>query len=118
MLENLGDQESYIGKVINYFKIAFYLILAGLKILFWPFLMLVKRFESSWKSATASSLEKIGMKERTSEDLVLSGRAQIIEVSIEASFQPLLVLYILLLILLTFNQLDRHDASTFIHHFS
>ena len=62
--------------------------------------MLVNRFESSWKSATASSLEKIEMKERMSEDLVVSGRAQIIEVSTEASFQPLLQLYLLLPILL------------------
>ena len=81
---------------MKYFKLASYVILAGLMVMLWPIIMLLKRFRSRWRTATASAQVKLAKKEETNEDLVVSARAQMLEVCIESSFQPLLQLYILL----------------------
>ena len=86
-----------------------YVIQAGLMIVFWPFLMLFLRFISTRKSAIASAQEKFDMKGDTTQDLIVSARAQIIEVSIESSFQPLLQLYLLLPTLLQFKSYDGRE---------
>ena len=65
-------------------------------VMFWPFIMLFQRFISTRESAIASTEERFITKPKRKEDLIISARAQIIEVSIEASFQPLLQLYLLL----------------------
>ena len=65
-------------------------------IIFWPFIMIFLRFRSSRNSAIATREERLKMREKRKEDVIVSARAQIIEVSIEASFQPLLQLYLLL----------------------
>ena len=78
-------------------------------IIFWPFLMLLQRFISTRRSAIATAEEKFRMKSIRKEDLIISARAQIIEVSIEASFQPLLQLYMLLPGLLQFQFYEVHD---------
>ena len=79
-------------------------------IVFWPFLMLLLRFISTRNSAIASAEEKFVMKADTKRDLIASARAQIIEVSIESSFQPLLQLYLLLPTLLEFQSYGRRDV--------
>ena len=71
--------------------------------------MLFLRFISSRKSAIASAQEKFNMKGDTTQDLIVSARAQIIEVSIESSFQPLLQLYLLLPTLLQFKSYDGRE---------
>ena len=69
-------------------------------VLGWPIWMLIARFKSAWTYAVASPQEKFDIKEKTDEDLEASARAQIIEVAIESSFQPILQLYLLLPMLL------------------
>ena len=69
-------------------------------VVLWPVWMLYTRFYSAWKSAISSPETKFKIKGQTNEDLVASARAQIIEVAIESSFQPVLQLYLLLPILL------------------
>ena len=90
-------------------KVVFYLFLAVLMIVFWPFLMLLKRWWSTRNSAIATAQDKFNMKGEVNEDLVVSARAQIIEVSIESSFQPLLQLYLLLPLLLRFESYEAND---------
>ena len=58
--------------------------------------MLVKRFQNVWRASSGTAEEKFDAKERNDEDLIVSARAQIIEVAIESSFQPLLQLFLLL----------------------
>ena len=65
-------------------------------IIFWPFLMLLKRYESAWKFAIATPQTRFDMKQEMEEDLIASSRAQILEAAIESSFQPILQLYLLL----------------------
>ena len=69
---------------------------AVVMVVFWPFLSLFRKFLSQWKLSIANAPDKIKMQAKTNEDLVVSARAQIIEVAIESSFQPLLQLYLLL----------------------
>ena len=71
-----------------------------LLIILWPFWMLVMRFRSAWKSTVSSPEKKFNMKGETDEDLVASARAQMLEVAIESSFQPILQLYLLLPVLI------------------
>lgn len=111
-MANLGGRDSCIGGVTKYFIAAFHAIVAGLMIVLWPVWMLVKRFESASRAATATSQEKFDTKGTTAEDLVVSARAQIIEVSTEASFQPLLQLYILLPVLL--SQFESYSPTEFL----
>ena len=68
--------------------------------IFWPIWMLLTRFRSAWTSAISSPQTKFNIKEEMDEDLNASARAQIIEVAIESSFQPLLQLYLLLPLIL------------------
>ena len=84
-------------------------------ILFWPFLVLFQRFLSTRSSAIATTEEVFKMREKRKEDVIISARAQIIEVSIEASFQPLLQLYLLLPTLL---DLDLLSGNQFLALFS
>ena len=78
------------------FIVAFYIARALVMVLGWPIWMLIARFKSDWTYAIASPQEKFNIKAKTEEDLAASARAQIIEVAIESSFQPLLQLYLLL----------------------
>ena len=82
------------------FIVAFYIARALVMVLGWPIWMLIARFKSDWTYAIASPQEKFNIKAKTEEDLAASARAQIIEVAIESSFQPLLQLYLLLPMLL------------------
>ena len=106
----MGFEDSCITRILLLGKIIGYLLLAGSMIIFWPFLMLLLRFISTRKSAIASAEEKFVMKADTKRDLIVSARAQIIEVSIESSFQPLLQLYLLLPTLLEFQSYGRRDV--------
>lgn len=69
-------------------------------IILWPFWMLFTRFQSAWKSAASPPQTKFNIKKEMDEDLNASARAQIIEVAIESSFQPILQLYLLLPVIL------------------
>ena len=95
-MANLERNNSCEDKLKRSAKVLFYLMLATLMILFWPFWMLVKRFQNRWRASIGTTEEKFDAKERNDEDLVVSARAQIIEVAIESSFQPLLQLFLLL----------------------
>ena len=86
--------------MIRILKIGFYLLRVLLLIIFWPLWMLVLRFRSAWNSAISSPESKFKMKGEMDEDLVASARAQMLEVAIESSFQPILQLYLLLPVLL------------------
>ena len=86
--------------MIRLIKIGFYLFLVLLLITLWPVWMLVLRFRSAWTSAISSPEDKFKMKGKRDEDLVASARAQMLEVAIESSFQPILQLYILFPVLL------------------
>ena len=77
-------------------KVSFLLFSALFMIIFWPFWMLVKRFQNLYRASSGTTEENFDAKERNDEDLVVSARAQIIEVAIESSFQPLLQLFLLL----------------------
>ena len=91
-----GGNNSYGRFFIIFLKVTYYAAQALLMIILWPFLMLFQRFVSTRNSAIATTEEKFNQKGTKDEDLIVSARAQIIEVSIEASFQPLLQLYLLL----------------------
>ena len=86
--------------MIRLIKIGFYIFLVLLLITLWPVWMLVLRFRSAWISAISSPEDKFKMKGKRDEDLVASARAQMLEVAIESSFQPILQLYILFPVLL------------------
>ena len=77
-------------------KIVLYYGKAICMVVLWPFFMLVQRFRSEWESAIGSATHRVNMQTRRNIDLAVSARAQIIEVAIESSFQPLLELYLLL----------------------
>ena len=85
-----------MDKIIRSAKILFLSISAALMIIFWPFWMLVKRFQDLWRVSSGTIEENFNAKERNDEDLVVSARAQIIDVAIESSFQALLQLFLLL----------------------
>ena len=95
-----------MDKIIRSAKILFLSISAALMIIFWPFWMLVKRFQDLWRVSSGTIEENFAAKERNDEDLVVSARAQIIEVAIESSFQPLLQLFLLLPTLVDLVRLD------------
>ena len=97
-------------------KILFYLLLALLMIIFWPFWMLVKRFQNVWRASSGTTEERLDAKERNDQDLIVSARAQIIEVAIESSFQPLLQLFLLLPTLL--NLFKLYDFNETLSLFS
>ena len=90
-------------------KIALHVTLVLLKIMFWPFVMMFRKYQSSWKYAMATTEEKFHMKTEVNHDRVVSARAQIIEVAIESSFQPILQLYLLLPLLI--NQFICYSKS-------
>ena len=105
-MANLERSNSCKDKLKRSAKVSFYLLLATLMILFWPFWMLVKRFQNRWRASIGTTEEKFDAKERNDEDLVVSARAQIIEVAIESSFQPLLQLFLLLPTLIDLMKLN------------
>ena len=81
-------------------KIGVQLSLAMVLVILWPLWMLIMRFRSAWKAAVSSPEAKFNMKEETDEDLIASARAQMLEVAIESSFQPILQLYLLFPVLM------------------
>ena len=97
VIANLKQKDNFatIG-----FKIVYYVLIAASKVIFWPFLMMFRRYQSSWKCVVATPEVKFNMKERVQKNMVASARAQIIEVAIESSFQPILQLYLLLPLLI------------------
>ena len=92
---------------IRILKIVSYLLWVLMLIIFWPLWMLVLRFRSAWNSAISSPETKFKIKGEMDEDLVASARAQMLEVAIESSFQPILQLYLLLPVLLMQLSLRR-----------
>ena len=115
-MTNLEEKNSCKDKITRFAKIIFYLVLALLMVIFWPFWMLVKRFQNVWRASSGTTEEKFDAKERNDEDLIVSARAQIIEVAIESSFQPLLQLFLLLPTLL--NLVKFYDFNETLSLFS
>ena len=98
--------------VVKCGKIIFYITRALAMIILWPFWMLINRFRSALKSALSSTQNKFDIKAQTDEDLNASARAQIIEVAIESSFQPILQLYLLLPMILIQTSCSWNDFLT------
>ena len=91
---------SLFAKLLRFCHIVFIGFQILTLITFWPFLATFKRFVSFGIAATVSAEENFRLQSKRNEDLTISIRARIIEVGIEASFQPLLQLYLLLPFLL------------------
>ena len=115
-MTNLEGKKSCKDKITRFAKIIFYLVLALLMVIFWPFWMLVKRFQNVWRASSGTTEERFDAKEMHDEDLIVSARAQIIEVAIESSFQPLLQLFLLLPTLL--NLFKFYDFNETLSLFS
>ena len=67
-----------------------------LKMVLWPFYMIWKAFVSEAKAATSSGEDYFRLTRYKDETLILQARSRIIEACTEASFQPMLVLYMAL----------------------
>ena len=81
---------------IAFLKWALFFAQTSLHILLWPLIMTFKRCCSEIQFATAYGKEKFEKQMIRRDHMIISSRARIIEVCIESSFQPLLLLYLLL----------------------
>ena len=88
-------------RVKNMFLLLLYFVLLILKLIFWPLYMIWKSFISDGKAATSSGQNYFRLTRMKDENMILAARSRIIEACTEASFQPMLVLYMALPDILT-----------------
>ena len=84
------------------------------KLVLWPFYMIFNSFISEGKAATSSGKEYFSLTRNKDENTILEARARIIEACTEASFQPILVLYMVLpdIIAIFTHSEEDHAAAT------
>ena len=91
-----GTKKSHLDKPKKMLAFLFYLFLSFLKLILWPFYMIWKSFISEGRTATSSGQNYFRLTRKKDENLILEARSRIIEACTEASFQPMLVLYMAL----------------------
>ena len=92
----IETKRSYKEGIQTMFAILFYVFSLLLKFICWPFYMIWRSFLSEGKAATSSGEDYFRLMRQKDETLILEARSRIIEACTEASFQPLLVLYMAL----------------------
>jgi hypothetical protein len=92
----IETKRSYKEGMKTVFAILLYILSMLLKFIFWPFYMIWRSFLSEGKAATSSGEDYFRLTREKDETLILEARSRIIEACTEASFQPLLVLYMAL----------------------
>ena len=78
-------------------------VTAVLYVAFWPLICHAKKFYHEGHYLTSSGEARIKERKKFEASTIVSSRAQISEVCSEASFQPLLQLYLLLPLLMTYD---------------
>ena len=91
-------------KTTKYLKtMIWYYVTAVLYVAFWPLICHAKKFYHEGHYLTSYGKDRIKERKRFEESTIVSSRAQISEVCSEATFQPLLQLYLLLPLLMTYD---------------
>ena len=91
-------------KTTNYLKsMVWHWVTAVLYVAFWPLICHAKKFYHEGRYLTSYGKDRITERKRFEESTIVSSRAQISEVCSEATFQPLLQLYLLLPVLMTYD---------------
>ena len=84
-------------------SLVWHCVTAVLYVGFWPLICHAKKFYHEGRYLTSYGKERIKERKRFEESTIVSSRAQISEVCSEATFQPLLQLYLLLPLLMTYD---------------
>ena len=84
-------------------------------ILMWPIWSYYKKFRCEVRYLTGHGMGRVKHRKEFIKNNIISSRAQIIEICSEATFQPLLQLYLLLpnLVYFDYHDLVKKDLSTF-----
>ena len=84
-------------------------------ILFWPICAYFQKFLCEVRYLTDYGMGRVKQRKKFIKNNIISSRAQIIEICSEATFQPLLQLYLLLpnLVYFDYHHLLENDLSTF-----
>ena len=84
-------------------SLVWHCVTAVLYVGFWPLICHAKKFYHEGSYLTSYGKDRIKERKRFEESTIVSSRAQISEVCSEATFQPLLQLYLLLPLLMTYD---------------
>ena len=100
------------GTPSKFVKLAFLHLLKGVALVaFWPVYCCCKQFWHKGLYLTSYGKKRIERKETYNESTILASRAQISEVCSEATFQPLLQLYLLMPTLACFNYSELLETN-------
>ena len=98
--------------MIEYLKTMIWnVVTAVLYVAFWPIISHAKKFYHEGRYLTSYGKDRIEERKRFEESTIVSSRAQISEVCSEATFQPLLQLYLLLPQIMFFEYSKFSDMS-------
>ena len=99
--------------ITNSFKMLYWILVHFLWIVFWPIINMVRTYFAQGQYETATGEDKIAKHLALEEKTVQSVRAQMFEVCLESSFQPLLQIYLILPCFIQSLVCTEFDAKKF-----
>ena len=106
MFKELQEKKSQSGVCSRQFTKQLFLALgkAVTLITFWPIWSHFRKFRSEGRYLTSHGKARVKQRAKFIRKTIVSSRAQIVEICSEATFQPLLQLYLLLPKMMCFNE--------------